>query len=58
MHGLAFNINTDLNYFDHIVPCGLDDKSVTSLEKELGKKMDFFEVQNKLIAQFQKQFKS
>ena len=43
MHGLAFNINTDLSYFDHIVPCGLDDKSVTSLEKELGKKLDFFE---------------
>ena len=57
MHGLAFNINTDLSYFDHIVPCGLDDKSVTSLEKELGKKMDFYEVQGKLIAQFEKHFK-
>jgi lipoyl(octanoyl) transferase len=56
MHGLAFNINTDLSYFDHIVPCGLDDKSVTSLEKELGKKIDFREVQNKLIAQFEKHF--
>ena len=56
MHGLAFNINTDLSYFDHIVPCGLDDKSVTSLEKELGKKMDFYEVQNKLITQFDKHF--
>ena len=56
MHGLAFNINTDLSYFDHIVPCGLDDKSVTSLEKELGKKMDFFEIQGKLIAQFEKHF--
>jgi len=58
MHGLAFNINTDLSYFDNIVPCGLDDKSVTSLEKELGKKMDFFEVQQKLITQFEKHFKS
>ena len=56
MHGLAFNINTDLSYFDHIVPCGLADKSVTSLEKELGKEMDFFEVQNKLIDQFEKHF--
>ena len=56
MHGLAFNIHTDLSYFDHIVPCGLDDKSVTSLEKELGKKLDFFEVQKKLIAQFEKHF--
>lgn len=58
MHGLAFNINTDLSYFDNIVPCGLDDKSVTSLEKELGKKMDFYEVQRKLIAQFEKHFES
>ena len=57
MHGLAFNINTDLSYFDHIVPCGLDDKAVTSLEKELGQKMDFFEIQRKLIAQFEKHFK-
>ncbi|MFT6166883.1 MAG: lipoyl(octanoyl) transferase [Vicingaceae bacterium] len=56
MHGLAFNINTDLRYFDHIVPCGLDDKSVTSLEKELGKKMDFYEVQGKLVTQFKKHF--
>jgi lipoyl(octanoyl) transferase len=35
MHGLAFNVNADLNYFKHIVPCGIDDKAVTSLEKEL-----------------------
>lgn len=56
MHGLAFNINTDLNYFDHIVPCGLDDKSVTSLEKELGAKQNFFKVQQKVLAQFEKHF--
>ncbi len=36
MHGIGFNINTDLNYFNYIVPCGIEDKSVTSLEKELG----------------------
>lgn len=41
MHGFAFNINTDLNYFNYINPCGFTDKAVTSLEKELGKKMDF-----------------
>lgn len=35
MHGLAFNVNTDLDYFNYIVPCGIDDKAVTSLEKEL-----------------------
>jgi lipoyl(octanoyl) transferase len=38
MHGLAFNVNTDLSYFDNIVPCGIDDKAVTSLENELGHK--------------------
>ena len=38
MHGLAFNINTDLQYFDHIIPCGIQDKAVTSLNKEVGQK--------------------
>jgi lipoyl(octanoyl) transferase len=37
MHGLALNVNIDLSYFKHIVPCGIDNKAVTSLEKELGK---------------------
>jgi len=41
MHGFAFNINTDLEYFKHINPCGFTDKSVTSIEKELGEKQDF-----------------
>lgn len=36
MHGLALNVNTDMNYFNHIVPCGISDKAVTSVEKELG----------------------
>ena len=40
MHGLAFNVNTDLSYFNHIVPCGIDDKAVTSLHKELGKPVE------------------
>ncbi|NBP67339.1 MAG: lipoyl(octanoyl) transferase LipB [Cytophagia bacterium] len=44
MHGLAFNINTDLNYFNHIVPCGIDDKAVTSLQKELGRTIEMNEV--------------
>lgn len=44
MHGFAFNINPDLHYFDHIIPCGIDDKGVTSLEKELGYKPDMAEV--------------
>jgi lipoyl(octanoyl) transferase len=44
MHGLAFNVNPDLDYFKNIVPCGIDDKAVTSLEKELGYKADINEV--------------
>lgn len=44
MHGFAFNVNTDLSYFDFINPCGFIDKGVTSLEKELGGKQDFEEV--------------
>jgi len=41
MHGFAFNVNTDLTYFNNIIPCGIQNKQVTSLEKELGKKIDF-----------------
>lgn len=48
MHGFAFNVMTDLNYFQNIIPCGIDDKAVTSLEFELGKKPDMGEVQEKL----------
>lgn len=46
MHGLAFNINTDLNYFSYINPCGFFDKGVTSLQKELGHEVDIKEVTN------------
>lgn len=48
MHGLALNVNTDLNYFNHIVPCGISDKQVTSMKKELGKDVDIEEVKIKL----------
>lgn len=44
LHGLAFNINTDLSYFEHIVPCGIRDKSVTSMARELGHNQDMMEV--------------
>ncbi|WP_316802667.1 lipoyl(octanoyl) transferase LipB [Pedobacter nototheniae] len=48
MHGFAFNVNADLNYFKNIVPCGIDDKAVTSLQQELGRKLDMEEVKGKL----------
>jgi lipoyl(octanoyl) transferase len=52
MHGFAFNVNTDLDYFNYIVPCGIQNKQVTSLEKELGFKVDFAEVQEKVLENF------
>ena len=48
MHGFAFNVHSDLSYFNHIVPCGIADKEVTSLEKEIGSKPDMSEVEEKL----------
>ena len=56
MHGFAFNVNTDLTYFNHINPCGFVDKGVTSLAKELGKEMDIEEVKMKLKANIAKVF--
>jgi lipoyl(octanoyl) transferase len=46
MHGLAFNANTQLNYFNYIVPCGINDKAVTSLNKELGTVPDMQKVKS------------
>lgn len=48
MHGLALNVNTNLNYFTYIVPCGIDDKAVTSMEKELGSTLNLDEVKKSL----------
>lgn len=45
MHGLSFNVNNDLSYFKNIIPCGIEDKAVTSLQQELGKEIDVKQVQ-------------
>ena len=52
MHGFALNINTDLSYFEYIVPCGIQGKAVTSVEKELGRNVPFEEVKTKLKVHF------
>lgn len=56
MHGFAFNVNTDLSYFNHIIPCGIVNKQVTSLEKELGYKLDMAQVKEKVKRNFEKVF--
>jgi len=52
MHGFALNISTNLGYFDHIIPCGIRGKAVTSLEVELNKKVKISEVKNKIKTHF------
>lgn len=48
MHGFALNVNTDLSYFNYIIPCGIENKQVTSIEKELGRQVDMDEVKGKI----------
>jgi len=56
MHGFAFNVNTDLSYFDYIIPCGIQNKQVTSLQKELGRTLDMKEVKERVKKNFEKVF--
>src|SRR5690606_19138868 len=56
IHGLALNVNTDMRFFDYIVPCGISDKQVTSIEKELGRKVDINEIKKLLKEEFGKVF--
>ena len=56
MHGFAFNVNTNLDYFNHIVPCGISNKKVTSLQKELGSKQDIEAVKNVLMDKLSRLF--
>jgi lipoyl(octanoyl) transferase len=52
MHGFAFNVNTDLNLFNGIIPCGIQDKAVTSLKQELNREINIQEVKEKLLKNF------
>jgi lipoyl(octanoyl) transferase len=56
MHGFALNVNTDLGYFDNIIPCGIRGKAVTSLEAELGRKVSIDEVKEKILKHFKELF--
>ncbi|SCX91136.1 lipoyl(octanoyl) transferase [Nonlabens sp. Hel1_33_55] len=58
MHGFAFNVNTDLGYFDHIIPCGIQDKAVTSLASELKRDVDMDEVKEKIKKYFAEMFEA
>ena len=58
MHGFAFNVNTNLGYFDHIIPCGIDDKAVTSLAAELKREVDLNEIKEKIKKYFTELFEA
>jgi lipoyl(octanoyl) transferase len=56
MHGFALNVNTDLSYFNHIIPCGIQNKKVTSIKEELGREVNVEEVKERIKKNFEKVF--
>lgn len=56
MHGFALNVNTNLDYFNHIIPCGIQNKTVTSIQKELGKEVNFDQAKSIYKSKFEKVF--
>ncbi|MEJ7587532.1 MAG: lipoyl(octanoyl) transferase LipB [Ferruginibacter sp.] len=56
MHGFALNVNTDLNYFNNIIPCGIENKTVTSMRKELNREVDMLGVKESIQRNFEKVF--
>jgi lipoyl(octanoyl) transferase len=56
MHGLAINVTTDLSYFDHIISCGIQGVEMTSIEKELGKKIPMNDIKTAVVKYFNQQF--
>jgi lipoyl(octanoyl) transferase len=58
MHGFALNVNTDLSFFDYIIPCGIRNKGVTSMQRELGKTVDLKEVSEKFQQHFARHFEA
>lgn len=49
MHGIGFNVNSDLSYFNHIIPCGINDKAVSSVQQEIGREVDMEEIKSLLL---------
>ena len=56
MHGFSLNVNSDLNYFNNIIPCGIKDKGVTSIKETLNQEIDLKKVKEKIFKNFEKNF--